>query len=413
MKSYDDPAKRLSREKFREFILKHLIFDAGLKSKDIKVVCLETPEALEIKEVYDRLGIPRINITVIECDPEIAAKIRAQDLGVKVVTSLDSKYFATSKEGPFHIISLDYKSQKNSMIIYSIRNITGNNLLHYPGIILVNNFASRETESRRMQISAFDLLVSPDQPLSGRSYLENRMLNISSKATFLESLSDTSELDFGSIRDDFTRAILYTLNSGNYGTKFLSENFVGDPDFIYKFYPHSLELEEQTLKFALEKGIDKFEVIFRLPLFHIARMTEYVGDLVNAVDDQGLRDLVYLALYECWINAPLILGLERYKYVSRFGSPMHIDFFYLSSFPNKLRGQLVRMFEVKNGYQGERVLRKSKKFDPRRLNKLVWQYFAIKKKEGHFTSSSLLPERIFLGSSTKMLKEQNDQDAST
>jgi hypothetical protein len=65
VRSYNDPAKQKAREKLTEFIGKNLL--NFRKPNQVRVVCfpgaeVEGEEALEIKEVYDSLGIPRKNI---------------------------------------------------------------------------------------------------------------------------------------------------------------------------------------------------------------------------------------------------------------------------------------------------------------------------------------------------------------
>ncbi len=70
-KTYNDPAKQLSRQKLRDFIQKTVL--SKKRAKDVRVVCfpgaeVEGEEGLEIKEIYDPLGIPRKNITGLERD---------------------------------------------------------------------------------------------------------------------------------------------------------------------------------------------------------------------------------------------------------------------------------------------------------------------------------------------------------
>ncbi|MEA3514900.1 MAG: hypothetical protein U9R34_05455, partial [Nanoarchaeota archaeon] len=82
VKSYNDPVKQKARDKLREFIANNLKPDY----KNAKVLCFpgaehKGEEALEIKEVYDVLGIPRKNIVGLEYDEENAERLRKADLG--------------------------------------------------------------------------------------------------------------------------------------------------------------------------------------------------------------------------------------------------------------------------------------------------------------------------------------------
>jgi hypothetical protein len=80
--SFDTPVKRCVRAEYREFlrttILRHK------KAKDVKVLCLPGHEAVEIFEVYDRLGIPRKNIYGVEWKAESYKLLKAQNLGINL-----------------------------------------------------------------------------------------------------------------------------------------------------------------------------------------------------------------------------------------------------------------------------------------------------------------------------------------
>ena len=59
-RTYNDPAKQLARQKLKEFIARHY---SEKRRKDLKVLCFpgaeaEGEEALEVREVYDKVIVP-------------------------------------------------------------------------------------------------------------------------------------------------------------------------------------------------------------------------------------------------------------------------------------------------------------------------------------------------------------------
>ena len=62
VRSYNDPVKSLAREKQKQFIQRNLL--PYKKPKNLRVLCfpgaeVDGEEAIEVKEIYDQLGIPR------------------------------------------------------------------------------------------------------------------------------------------------------------------------------------------------------------------------------------------------------------------------------------------------------------------------------------------------------------------
>ena len=97
-KSYNDSIKQKSREKLKEFIARNLYFK---RPKDIRVVCFPGAEkigeeAIEVKEIYDPLGIPRENILGLEFDKSRFERLKSANLGINLVNSLDWKFFETA-----------------------------------------------------------------------------------------------------------------------------------------------------------------------------------------------------------------------------------------------------------------------------------------------------------------------------
>lgn len=105
-KRYDsDWAKAKSRDLVKALIERSLRFR---QPKDIRVLCFPGIDATEIFQVYDSLGIPRSNIVGVEREAEIADKIGAKDLGIRLERTTLEDYVASQSQIDFDIVSLDY-----------------------------------------------------------------------------------------------------------------------------------------------------------------------------------------------------------------------------------------------------------------------------------------------------------------
>ncbi len=146
--TYDNPVKAIARAKLRDFIAKH--YTAGQK-RNLKVLCFpgaeaDGEEALEVKEVYDALGIPRGNIVGLEYDRRKAERLRQAGLGIEVVCEEDWRYLQHT-DRKFDVISLDYTGHFGNLGRYSLDLIAARRLLgerFKQGILATNYYGSRE-----------------------------------------------------------------------------------------------------------------------------------------------------------------------------------------------------------------------------------------------------------------------------
>lgn len=156
VKSYYDPIKQKSREKLKDFITKNLL--TFKKPSQTRVVCfpgaeVEGEEAIEIKEVYDYLNIPRKNIVGLEVDEKKAERLRKANLGIEVVNSLDLDFFK-NEDRIFDIISLDYTGYRDTTKWLTLHQIAGRQRLYGNGILATNYSAKREKKDNQGQIIA-------------------------------------------------------------------------------------------------------------------------------------------------------------------------------------------------------------------------------------------------------------------
>jgi hypothetical protein len=153
VRTYDDPMKQEARTRLLEFILAELSFR---RPRDMMVLCLPGAEelgkeALEVKEVYDRIGIPRKNIIGLEIDNERADRLRAAQLGIQVVGSSDLDFFRTTGKR-FDIISLDYTGWQGKAELESLALIAGKHLLRNGGVLCTNYAARRESDAFKREL---------------------------------------------------------------------------------------------------------------------------------------------------------------------------------------------------------------------------------------------------------------------
>jgi hypothetical protein len=165
VRSYDDPVKQKAREKLKEFIRTHLI--SNKPAEHIKVVCfpgaeIEGEEALEVKEVYDSLGIPRENIVGLEYNAENAGRLKRADLGIEVVCQHALRYFSDT-ERVFDIVSLDYTGHQGKEEIFMLEQIAGKHLLGERGVLHTNYMGKRETDflKKRLFLRSLYEAVTP------------------------------------------------------------------------------------------------------------------------------------------------------------------------------------------------------------------------------------------------------------
>lgn len=146
-KSYqNDPNKQKSRQLLHDFIRDHLL--KHLRPAQIHVLTFPGIDGLEIIEVYDRLGIPRKNITGIEQHPHIHETIRRTLPDIHMPPPCTLEQFAISESSfSFNVISLDYtgilkEADQRSLEEILRKNKDGMSVFH------VANSARRDSHSQ-------------------------------------------------------------------------------------------------------------------------------------------------------------------------------------------------------------------------------------------------------------------------
>ena len=138
--SYAFPEKQAYRQKLLRFLQRN-----HANPSNVKVACFPGHEGLEIKEVYDVLGVPRKNIVGIEFDPRIARGIKSAVPGIDVVCSDAADYFG-KMGGSFDIINLDFQGHLRGNEFKILCTIFERGILACPGTICTNFYGCREAE---------------------------------------------------------------------------------------------------------------------------------------------------------------------------------------------------------------------------------------------------------------------------
>jgi hypothetical protein len=142
-KTYNFKAKKDSRKMLLDFIKSNLL---PIKpASQIRVLCLPGPEALEIIEIYDELGIPRKNISCVERDIDSYQKILDLKTGCEVFNTDIKIMFKKLSRHAFDIVSLDLMGHIKTFY-GSLFDIVKNGYLSDNAIVFTNFSGTRESD---------------------------------------------------------------------------------------------------------------------------------------------------------------------------------------------------------------------------------------------------------------------------
>lgn len=413
-KTYQDSIKQKSREKLREFIARNLL--TFMNPKDVKVVCfpgaeVEGEEAIEIKEIYDPLGIPRKNIIGLEAEAERAERLKKADLGIIVEQKMDRDFFRET-ETQFEVISLDYTGQQTDDRLKAIEVLVGKHLLSRYSVLCTNFVAQRESDSMkkrlfhknsRYEIDSNGQIVNKEGDDSRIDLLENM-------------LKEKTPVDLCEARNAFTTELIRILKLGKRNLKGLNTlNCLPYAQQIITQVKEGLQALRQSNEKGYEKrkhllceaGIftpEEFELlnsnppvesnIIRINL--LKGLSAYLREYVKL--NEGLKISIEASdslarLLESQENRPYFpKTIERYSYNSNKNTMMFMDLFYLDN----LEIQYQRMKDVFSAETDPFSIRWNPLHDtPKKVFRI------LSKIEDMFVHADKLsvPERIYLGSS--------------
>ncbi len=386
--TYNDPIKQKSRERQRDFIARSLSFK---RPQDIRVVCfpgaeVKGEEGLEIREVYDPLGIPRKNITGLELDVDKAQMLLDSNLGIQVVNAIDLDFF-TSQRGKFDVISLDYTGYRDPNKWRALHQIAGNQALYQNGVLVTNYSAKREHKGIQAQMIALqtDSLESLSDNERERKLRE-----------LVQEFQERGIVDLKSIRDNLTYRTLMIMRMG---TSALHEIE------ILKRYPgweyiqselkkiedgrKMTEFDQFFISGLNETGIEKITMTH--PLSRMYRESHMKGlethiTRGNPGITRGFAAFLVNYLVDTEMQAMFPLRIERLSYTSNKNTLMEMDLISFQSAERVFRGMLGKvMYDPITGKVD---------IDRKVMKKIIdiWRD-SVDKKE------IIVPEREYIGSS--------------
>ena len=336
-RTYNDPVKQLSREKLREFIQRNVL--RYRRSDEVRVVCfpgaeVEGEEGLEVKEVYDSLGIPRSNVVGLEYNLDNARRLENAQLGIEVVPGeRDLDYFAATPHH-FDVVSLDYTGLKTKSVAETIEFIAARQLLRVPAVLAVNTAGYREHRNVQDYLRdrahlnfAQDDVFWDEAQKSDNPYL-----------TFVLRGRDRTkkiEDDIPSLRDAFTREVIRILHWG----KLARAKIVGESDPYVIGYPNSKEIEKKIAEAFNSGGITAEQGFFLAYPTHMKYFQDYMAHLMGLDKSLNLETVkgketlhrIVAGLYGAFHKQYITTATERYGYTSNKGTPMEMDLFMVGN----------------------------------------------------------------------------------
>lgn len=387
-KSYNDPVKQKARERQREFIKRNLSFR---NPRDINVLCFpgaetDGEEAIEVREIYDQLGIPRKNIVGLEADREKASRLERANLGIMVENSLDLDYFRETKN-QFDIISLDYTGYRDESRWQVLHEIAGRQILRGCGLLCTNYSARRETKQNQAQMLALQV----DRYIFGGE--EQRINSLEQE---IEMFSQEGKINLSEMRDNLTYRTMAILGMGTSALKGID---------LLTTYPNYNQVQE-ALSRAQEQGeitpgkVDNFHLSHGYesgidnnvtnPLCYLYRVV-HLDHLSNFIAERNgftknMARFITDMLVEREMGSQFKRDMERYSYISNKNFTMEMDLISVISAERiykKFRGNL--FYNPKTGKVTIRKMNRNEFCD-------AWEETRKKRRPK-------IPERIHLGSS--------------
>lgn len=399
MKSYEDPIKEKSRERSRLFIKKHVL--SYKPPRDVRVLCFpgaeqDGQEALEVKSIYDPLGIPRKNILGIEIDRTRYERLCRAGLGIELVhcSDIDLLKDAKARSRTWDVINLDHTSCFNQSRFYGIHIIAGDGLLGNRGVLVTNFMAKREN---RATLDEFRHAIpfakckseqETEDLISGRNLLgdiNNQNLNLSEDRSKIISTRIACAFLCGrsGLHADFYKRFFDVETF----FRLYEEAAASEPDMQY-----NLDLVKGTRRNRGEEMLSIRDI--SLGLYKV---------LADQLLKSGMDMEQFALFYLLNNNVYLLEDHEAYSYVSNSGSPFFQDIFSFNNYHYKL-DPFRDFFDVSNrgGVPVIEVLPHAK--SPRQYDHIDKKARALARQlwiQRDSARNRMLKDRLFLGSSSR------------
>jgi 5-methylcytosine-specific restriction endonuclease McrA/uncharacterized protein (DUF433 family) len=328
--SYDFEAKQIYRGMWRDFISKQ--HPSEKRRRGLRVACFPGPEALEVLEVYDRLGIRRDRIWGIEHNRGDYERLCALNLGINPVYGDAQAFFERADAPQFDVVNLDFQSQMKEKEKNTIQSIVLNAKCKRQFLLGTNFCGNRESEVAQERISntAFAL---------GNGQNELYLRSIGAPENLIDSLfvgtgeCEQRKIDH-SLRDQYISTGLIDALSSNIYT----EDMVTHKVFL------DMLLEGRSIEEVVgEFPEDRHELEF------VRMGVAYFGSIVQQrlsqhdLTDEEKRIIYYHTILSHLKRPYFIKDFHKGQYTSDNGTPMFFDFIKLS-----LEDDLVSKYSVHN-----------------------------------------------------------------
>jgi hypothetical protein len=130
--SYGFEAKGMAREKERDFVAKHY---SERERKNLKVLTLLGHEDYELKQIWDPLGVPRENITVVEGNKKPYQILQSANFGINLAPRQSIDDFVQNTNESFDVINLDYQGGFDYNKSEVIKEIAYSEILNKKGVL--------------------------------------------------------------------------------------------------------------------------------------------------------------------------------------------------------------------------------------------------------------------------------------
>ncbi len=363
VRSYNDAVKQESRAKLKGFVKKNLL--SHMSPRDVRVVCfpgaeVDGEEALEVKEVYDSLGIPRENVMGIEYDAKNHERLKNAGLGIRFTDRpMDAYDFFKTTSEKFDVISLDYTGQRTWKERDIARYIAGKGLLGNGGIYCTNHSANREgVKMKKGLLSVMrekEALESMKDmmPLAEDNFLETVVgegSRILDKYDEMSSSIKEKTFDLNLLRDQIARDNVEIFRGGVLEVSPHENIFARSQIFseIVECYRKDLGKELSKRKFGvLGEDYGVYKMAFRD--FLSMAESEFVRSGV-VKKDVALKALHFLNLD--FNKGYAVRNIERYSYTSNKNTNMLLDIMEVKRLPDMLAQNVNKIISLSPDGQG-------------------------------------------------------------
>lgn len=403
-----DPVKAKARDVLADMIERTLL--TFRKPEQLQVLCFPGIDAAEVIQVYDRLGIPRANVTGLEREAKYIPHIKQAAPGIRVINETFEDYVASQDSLVYDVISTDYvgpmldaqdqaRSQlRNKMVrnhfVFHAANLvrrdhhsyglykSGNASRHAQqadiiDVALEGKGITHAVDGLMRQLNFSDKCESGGIDNEDRSQTYSMALLNSLKGVTLSDLSNVIELTLGNTYADVVAEI----------DEALEEIGIQRPEETnrFDFWTHYPFISEYIQVRSVESFHDRLKG--RMPMSDARDISFWWDIFCEGVCDH--RDFTLAAA-------------SRYNYISESGSPMMGDIFYLT-YDEVLHGKARSIASVmERSLRGESSsirfpeAKRLVKGYLRRLERIT----SLKQVNG---VAGEFPKRIHLGNATKPL----------